>query len=97
MQAFQALLPVALAPLADGHARQAHSLGDRCVGFASTAGQDDLGALHDRMRERARAGNALQLLNLVIAEDQLWHRTTKRQGAPRETLRILEVISGTTH
>ena len=97
MQALQTQFPVALAPLADGHARQAHALGDRCVGFASTAGQDDLGALHDRMRERARAGDALQLLNLVIAEEQRWHRTTKRHGTPRETLHILEAISGTAH
>jgi hypothetical protein len=37
------------------------------------------------------------LLNLVIAEEQRWHRTTKRHGTPRETLHILEAISGTAH
>jgi hypothetical protein len=49
------------------------------------------------MGQRAGTGDALQLLNLVIAEVQRRHRTTKRQGAPRETLRILAVISGTAH
>lgn len=49
MQTFQAELQVALAPLADGHARQTQPFGDGGVGFASTAGQHDLGALHDRM------------------------------------------------
>jgi hypothetical protein len=50
VQAFQTQVSVPLALLADGHARQAHALGDRCVGFASTAGQNDLGALDDSMR-----------------------------------------------
>ena len=49
MQALQAQLSVPLAPLADSHACQPQALGDRCVGFASTAGQHDLGALDDRM------------------------------------------------
>ena len=97
MQALQTQFPVALAPFADGHPCQPHPFGDGCVGFSGTPGQNVLGALHDRMRQRARAGDALQLLNLVIAEDQRWHRTTKRHGAPRETLRILVVIYGTAH
>ncbi len=50
VQTFQPQLPVALAPLADGHARQAHAFGDGGVGFTSSAGQHDLRALHDRMR-----------------------------------------------
>lgn len=74
---------IALAPLADGHARQAHAIGDLCIGFSSTASEHDLGALDDRMRQGARAGDALQLLDLVLTEDQRWHRMTKRQGAPR--------------
>ena len=49
VQTLQAQLSVPLAPLADGHARQAHALGDRCVRFTRTAGQHDLGALDDRM------------------------------------------------
>lgn len=36
VQALQTQFSVALAPLTDGHARQAHALGDRRVGFAST-------------------------------------------------------------
>lgn len=39
IQTFQAELQVALAPLADGHARQTHPFGDGGVCFASTAGQ----------------------------------------------------------
>ena len=51
VQPLQAELPVTLAPLADGHARQPHPLGDGGVGFAGPAGQHDLGALHDRVRK----------------------------------------------
>jgi len=50
MQAFQALLQIALAPLADGHPRQAHAFGDCRIGLTSPAGQNDLSALHYRMR-----------------------------------------------
>jgi hypothetical protein len=49
VQSLHAQPSVPLAPLADGHARQAHALGDRCVRFACTAGQHDLRALDDRM------------------------------------------------
>jgi len=51
MQAFKAELPVTLAPLADGHPRQPHPFGDGRVGFTGTAGQHDLSALDDRVRQ----------------------------------------------
>jgi hypothetical protein len=51
MQPLQPQLAVTSAPFADGHAAQAHPLGNGRVRFASTAGQDDLCALHDRMRQ----------------------------------------------
>jgi len=51
VQTLQAEVSVALAPLADGHARQPHPRGNGGVGFAGTAGQNDLGALHERMRQ----------------------------------------------
>jgi hypothetical protein len=94
VQSLQAQLSVALAPLADGRARQPHPLGDGCVGFTGAAGQHDLGALHDRMRERSGIGEGLQLLNLVLGEDQRGHRTAKRHGAPRVTLPVLGGIYG---
>ena len=52
VQALQAELPVTPAPLAHGHARQAHPLGNGCVGFAGCASQHDLRPLHDRMGQR---------------------------------------------
>lgn len=51
MQALQTLLQIALTPLANGHPRQAHPLGNRCIGLSSAAGQNDLSTLHDRMRQ----------------------------------------------
>lgn len=51
MQAFKAELSVTLAPLADGHPRQPHPFGDGGVGFTRTAGQHDLGALDDGVRQ----------------------------------------------
>jgi|694.fasta_scaffold03986_8 hypothetical protein len=96
VQAFQTQFPVPLAPLTDGHARQAHALGDRCIGFASSAGQHDLGALYGRMRQGPRAGDALKLLNLALNEDQRWHRTTNSHRAHGDHP-ILTVISGTAH
>ena len=51
MQAFKAELPVTLALLADGHPRQPHPFGDGRVCFTGTAGQHDLGALDDRVRQ----------------------------------------------
>ncbi len=53
VQPLQAEVPVTLAPLADGHARQPHPPGDGGVGFAGPAGQDDLGGLHDRVQQRS--------------------------------------------
>ena len=95
MQALQSQLSVLLAPLADGHGRQTHALGDRWVGVASTKGQHNLGALDERVRQGARAGDALKLLDLVLTEDQRWHRTTKRPGERRRTIPILIAIYGT--
>lgn len=72
MQAHQAQLPGPLAPVANSHARQAHALCDPYVGFdRSTAGQHDLGALDDRMRERATAGYVLQILAAVSGTPRL--------------------------
>lgn len=51
MQPFHAQLPIALAPLAVRHLAQPHLVGAGRVGFASTAGKQDVGALHDRMRQ----------------------------------------------
>ena len=56
---------------------------------ACSAGQDDLSALHDRMRQRPGIRKGPQLLNLVLVEDQRRHRTTKRHKAPRVTLPFL--------
>jgi hypothetical protein len=53
VQAFQPRFPVPLAPLASGHARQAHSLGDGGIGFTGTAGKNDLGSLNDRVGQKA--------------------------------------------
>jgi len=52
VQALQTELPVTPAPLAHSHARQAHSLGNGCVGFAGCTSQHDLRTLHDRMGQR---------------------------------------------
>ena len=52
VQTLQAEVPVTLAPLAYGHARQAHPLGNGCVGFTGSASQHDLRPLHDRMGQR---------------------------------------------
>lgn len=52
VQALQAEIPVTPAPLAYGHARQAHPLGNGCVGFVGCASQYDLHPLHDRMGQR---------------------------------------------
>lgn len=46
-------VPVALAPLTDGHPHQPHPLGDGGVGFAGTAGQNDLDPLNNGMGKRA--------------------------------------------
>ncbi len=51
VQVFQSQFSIALAPLAEGHACQAHALGNRYVGFASTNGQHNLEALDDPMRK----------------------------------------------
>jgi hypothetical protein len=37
------------------------------------------------MRQGPRAGDALQLLNLALTEDERRHRTTKSHGAPGDT------------
>ena len=37
------------------------------------------------MRQGARVGDALQLLNLALTEDQRQRRTTKGHGAPADT------------
>ena len=97
MQIIQTKITVALAPLADGHPRQAHSPGDCVVGFTSPAGQYGLGGLHYRMRQGSGMGKALHTLSLVIAEDQRRYRASKRHRAPWLTLPILAVISGETH
>ncbi len=47
VETFQVEFSLALAPIADGHARQSHPLGDVGVGFTGAAGQNDLRALHD--------------------------------------------------
>jgi hypothetical protein len=49
MQALQNQIPVAPAPLADGHASQPHSLGDGCFGFTGTAGKHYLDSSNDRI------------------------------------------------
>jgi len=67
VQALQSQFWVVLAPLANGHARQAHALGDRRVGFASTVGQNDLGTLNNRLRLRPRPCKSQHLLDLVLA------------------------------
>lgn len=51
MQGFKAELPVSLTPLAGGHRRQPHPFGVGRVGFTGTAGQHDLGALDDGVRQ----------------------------------------------
>ena len=52
VQTLQTKIPVTLAPLGHGHAREAHPFGNGRIGFASTASQYDLRPLHDRMRLR---------------------------------------------
>lgn len=85
VQPFQTEILVALAPLADGHPCRAHSLGDSGVAFTGAAGQHDLGALNNRMRQRSGMGKFLQMLNLMFAENQRRHRKSKRQGVPPVT------------
>jgi hypothetical protein len=86
MHAFQALLQIPLAPHADGHSRQPHAPGDRCLGLASPAGQNDLNALHDRMRQQPGLGESLQLLNSVLSQDLRRNRLASHDQAPQTAL-----------
>jgi len=52
VQVLQAEISVTLSPLTHGHARQAHPLGNGCVGSTGSASQHDLSPLHDRMGQR---------------------------------------------
>jgi hypothetical protein len=70
VQAFDAALEVAFAPLADRGMGQSHALGDGVVGFAIGAGEHDLDPAHQRMRQRACVGDALQLAALVHRQAQ---------------------------
>ena len=83
MQALQTELPIALAPLANRHARQAHALGDGRNGFTGAAGQDDLGTLHDRVRQGPGMGKGLQLIDFVVAENKWRNGTSKRHKKPQ--------------
>jgi hypothetical protein len=76
MQAIQVEVPVTLAPLAHGEARQVHPLGNGCVGVTGSASLHDLRPLHDRVGKRAGVGDAPELLNLVVAENQQRLRAT---------------------
>lgn len=44
------------------------------------AGQHDLGALDDQVGQRAGVGDALQLLNFALREDQRCYRTADTNG-----------------
>ena len=80
VQALQAKVPVTLAPLGHGHARQAHPLENYCVGVAGCASQNDLRPLHDRMGQRPLVSDALKLLNLVVAKIQRRNRASNCHG-----------------
>ena len=85
VQALQTEHPVALAPLANRHARQAHELGDGRIGFTGTAGQDDLSTPDDRVRQGPGMGMGLQLIDLVVAENKRRYWTPKRPKKPQVT------------
>ena len=70
VQALDALLQVAAAPLADGGPAQPHALGDGGVGLAGGAGEHDLGAAHEGVGQRPGAGDGEQLRLGVVVKGQ---------------------------
>lgn len=96
VNAFQAKVPITFSPLTHGHSPRSHVFGDGCVGLASTAGQPDVRALHDRVGQRAGVGDALQLLNFVLREDQRRHRTADSHGktAPGVSAYSIQLFAG---
>ena len=68
MQSLDAELDVAFAPLADGVFVQAQAFGNGCVGFAIGAGQYDLGALDQTMRQGPGIGEAHEVSAFFVAQ-----------------------------
>jgi hypothetical protein len=66
----KAEIPVAFAVMAHGHSRHAHPLGHDCVGLSGFASQNNQRPFPNQMGKRLCVGNALESLNLVVAENK---------------------------
>lgn len=99
MQAFEALFQVTFAPFTDSGVGHTQAFGDRAVGFAFGAGEDDLSALDDAVWQGSGMSERGQVVLFFIIKDDGCGGSTTRHGvfSARTEAIIISLIYGTLH